>query len=170
MIPDKKATLLVYGYGNPGRRDDGLGIAFCDRIALELFSEVTIDRNYQLNVEDALVLAAHPAVLFVDASRREEADPFRLRTLGPSGEIAFTTHAMAPGSVLALCRELYGHLPRAYLLEIRGDDWEMGMGLSRAGALRLEAALHFMRPLLRNPTESAFQAAMGRSVSTTHEG
>jgi hypothetical protein len=62
-------TVLVYGYGNPGRGDDGLGIALADAIERRALPGVTVQRNYQLNLEDALLLTEFEATVFVDASR-----------------------------------------------------------------------------------------------------
>ncbi|MBD3243113.1 MAG: hydrogenase maturation protease [Chitinivibrionales bacterium] len=141
-------SILVYGYGNPGRRDDGLGVLFAEHIGKLALGHVKVETNYQLNAEDALEAAEHDVVIFADASYNE-GDSFRFSTLLPAHEVAFTTHAMAPGSVLALCQELYDKRPDAYLLELRGYEWEMGEGLSERGAEALKRAVSFMEPLLR---------------------
>jgi len=49
--------ILVYGYGNPGRGDDGLGPALVE--ALELLGATGLDceSDYQLAIEDAACLA-----------------------------------------------------------------------------------------------------------------
>ena len=50
--------ILVYGYGNPGRQDDGLGVALVEEleqwVATEKIPGLDFDSNYQLNAEDAL--------------------------------------------------------------------------------------------------------------------
>jgi len=60
--------VLVIGYGNPGRLDDGLGPAFADAIAGEPLSGVTVDSNYELTVEDSDAVSRHKVTIFVDAS------------------------------------------------------------------------------------------------------
>ena len=49
--------ILVYGYGNPGRQDDGLGISLVEMIEdwknKKKLSYIETDSNYQLNIEDA---------------------------------------------------------------------------------------------------------------------
>jgi Ni,Fe-hydrogenase maturation factor len=54
-MKDKK--VLIYGYGNPGRRDDGLGIKMSELIAhwseAHHLEQIEVDSNYQLNIEDA---------------------------------------------------------------------------------------------------------------------
>ena len=50
--------------------------------------------------------------------------------------------------MLALCRELYGLAPRAWLLAIRGYDWDVGEGLSEGAERNLAAALDLLRNFL----------------------
>ena len=139
--------LLVYGFGNPGKEDDGLGIALADTIELERIGGVTVEKNYQLNAEDALLVAEHDMAVFVDASTNE-IDGFRFSALRPEPEVSFTTHAMSPGSVLALCNQLYGKNPPAYLLEIKGVSWSIKEELSGQAQLHLNAACSFLKNIL----------------------
>ncbi|MCI5220757.1 MAG: hydrogenase maturation protease, partial [Candidatus Electrothrix sp. LOE2] len=62
-------SVLVYGFGNPGREDDGAGVALAEHIRAAALPGVTTDSNYQLNVEDALLLSEHDIVIFADATR-----------------------------------------------------------------------------------------------------
>ena len=65
---------------------------------------LTVDSDYQLQVEDAAEVARHDRVLFVDADRAGEA-PFRFRRLEPAAGVpSFTTHSVPPGELLALAR------------------------------------------------------------------
>jgi hydrogenase maturation protease len=138
------ARILVYGYGNPGRQDDGLGPAMVDRLEAEPIPGVATDSNYQLQVEDAMAVSESDTVIFVDASVSGDA-PFVWSSLEPERGAAFTTHAVSPGSVLALCRDLYGRSARAYVLAIRGFGWEFTEGLTPMAERNLEAAYRFMR-------------------------
>ncbi|VGO14536.1 hypothetical protein PDESU_03099 [Pontiella desulfatans] len=61
-------STLVIGYGNPGRLDDGLGPAFAERIQGLGLSGVTVESNYQLNIEDAELVSRYDTVVFADAS------------------------------------------------------------------------------------------------------
>ena len=135
--------MLVYGYGNPGRQDDGLGPALVARLEEERIPGVTTDCNYQLQIEDAAAVSEHDAVIFVDASL-VGGEPFSFTGLEPSNDITFTTHTMSPASVLALCHELYRKSVRAYLLAIRGYEWEFVEGLSPMAGNNLERAHSFL--------------------------
>jgi len=63
------ATVLVIGYGNPGRRDDGLGPALAERLQELRLPGVDVDADYQLTVEDAAAAAEHDVVVFADAAQ-----------------------------------------------------------------------------------------------------
>ena len=146
--------ILIYGFGNPGRQDDGLGPALVERLEAwakaEKISGVAFDSNYQLNAEDALAVAESRAIVFVDAVEEGKA-PFAFRELAPQKEISFSTHAMSPESVLALADELYGARPPAWLLAIRGEAWEPNGPPTAAALSHLDAAREFLQGWLRKP-------------------
>ncbi len=149
-IPSR--PILVYGYGNPGRQDDGLGPALVEQLEAwaqaEKIPGVAFDSNYQLNAEDALAVAESRAVVFVDAAKEGDA-PFEFRPLAPQKEISFSTHAMPPESVLTLADELYGARPPAWLLAIRGESWEPNEPPTAAARSHLAAAREFLQAWLR---------------------
>ena len=133
----KKPTILIYGYGNPGRQDDGTGVLLAEELENWIhergLNQVHTDSNYQLNLEDAASIAKYDLVIFADASHEEMKD-FRLDPLIASDEAEFTMHAVSPAFVLHLCREIFHHEPEAYLLHIRGYEWEfMGEITQKAG-------------------------------------
>ena len=111
--------VLVLCWGNPGRLDDGLGPCLADRLRALAIPGVTVDSTYQLQVEHADLVAQADLVVFVDASMTGPS-PFLAQPLAPLGRPAFSTHALEPGTVLALAKELYDAHPRALLLGVRG--------------------------------------------------
>ena len=149
-IPSR--PILIYGYGNPGRQDDGLGVALVEELEVwakaEGVSDLVFDSNYQLNAEDALAVAESRAVVFVDAAKKGEA-PFAFQPLSPQNEIAFSTHAMSPESVLALAAELYDAHPPAWILAIRGESWEPNEPPTAVAQTHLAAARDFLQGWIR---------------------
>ena len=143
--------LLVYGIGNVGRQDDGLGPLLIERLEADgLPPGVSVESGYQLNPEDALALAAHDTVLFVDANAAAGAPaPYRLQPVTPSTELSFSTHAMSMGALLALCTRMYGRAPRAYVLAIAACRFDVNAPLSPPAAVHLEEALRDVRGALR---------------------
>jgi hydrogenase maturation protease len=67
-MEQNRGKILVYGIGNPGRQDDGLGILFAEKIEEWLqnqgFINVEVTSNYQLNIEDAEKIS-HYTMLFL---------------------------------------------------------------------------------------------------------
>jgi hydrogenase maturation protease len=150
--------ILVYGIGNPGRRDDGLGPKLVSLIETEGIKNVDCDSNYQLNIEDALTCSHYDAVVFVDASENA-APPFEFTELGPAREMAYTTHEISPSSVLALTEELYARRPRAWLMAIRGYEWDLAEGLSPQAEDNFRPAAEFLiKFLIESGTASSLRA------------
>ncbi len=142
--PDTPKTLLI-GIGNSGRRDDGLGWAFLDAIREEGAFRGEASYRYQLQVEDAEKILSYDKVIFVDASENKREQGFYWKPCLPVANFGFSTHALDPDSIVALCQELYGGAPEAFVLGIEGEEWELREGLSPAAEANLEKALDFFR-------------------------
>jgi hydrogenase maturation protease len=132
--------VLVLGYGNPGRQDDGLGPAAAAGIDNLGWPNLSAFDNYQLNIEDALEVAAHDVVWFVDASKTCP-PPYEVHEVVPSLNIDFTSHLLRPETVLAIARKCYGGAARAHLLAIRGYEFEFIEALTAKASENLQAAL-----------------------------
>ncbi len=140
---------LVLAWGNPGRRDDGLGPALAAALVAAELPNVRVEAGYQLEVEDAAELAGPARVVFVDADRTGP-EPFSLRRLEPDGGgFGFTSHSVPPARLLALGRDLFGGRPEAWLLGIRGYEFdEFDEGLSPGATANLAAATSHLRAAL----------------------
>lgn len=160
MTPPAPGGVLLIGYGNPGRLDDGLGPAFAEAVAEMRIPGVSTDADYQLSVEDAELLSAFESVVFADASVTGP-EPYSFQPVDPEGSLPFSTHVLDPARVLGLAREMFGATTRGYVLGIRGYRFdEFGEELSGGALNNLAAALRFLEPLLRARTfEAAVPAA-----------
>ncbi|MDD5571034.1 MAG: hydrogenase maturation protease [Bacteroidales bacterium] len=141
--------ILFYGYGNPGRQDDGLGIKFIEEtekwISENNFKNIDTDSNYQLNIEDAEKISHYDVVYFVDATM-ENIDNFELTKVAPdTGKAEFTTHSVSPEYVLGLCKNIFNKTPETYLLHIKGYEWEMKEELSEKAKMNLSEAIEFLK-------------------------
>jgi len=142
-------NILVYGYGNPGRQDDALGVRLAENIEQWVLDEhiqhVEVDSNYQLNIEDSDSVSKADIVIFADASI-EEIDDFIFTKVDPdNSSIEFTMHAVSPAFVLDLCRKIYGKCPETYLIHIKGFEWEFEEKLSDDAMLNLAKATSFLK-------------------------
>jgi hydrogenase maturation protease len=142
------SSVLVYGYGNPGRRDDGLGPAAVEALEPLDLEGVTLDANYQLCVEDAALVAEHAVVVFVDADATGP-EPFWFGAIKPDPGASFSTHSVRPEAILALARGALGGATAGYVLGVRGYEFdEFGEELTAGARRNLEAALAFLRTAL----------------------
>jgi len=147
--------ILIYGYGNPGRRDDGLGVVMTEMVEEWIKSnnlpQIDVDSNYQLNVEDAEKISSYGLVIFVDASQEEDLPGFKMTDIIPNKNmVEFTMHAVSPAYILHLTNDLFNKYPDAKLLSIRGYRWEFQEGLSESAQLNIESAYCFLLSELTN--------------------
>jgi hydrogenase maturation protease len=158
-MSDAPADVLLLCYGNPGRLDDGLGAGFAELVEGMGLPGVTVDVDYQLNVEQAADAAQHRYLVFVDAAVQGR-EPFFFRPMQPGSETAFSTHSVEPEGLLALAGKYFGSVPEAYALGIRGYEFnEFGEVLSPRAIDNLTAAVQFMLPVLEK--RSFASAAVG---------
>ena len=156
-----KPKILVYGYGNPGSQDDGLGVMLAEELERwsveKSLTHIRTDSNYQLNLEDAAEIADYDLVIFADASK-EDIRHFSFEPLIPSEKVEFSMHAVSPAFILHLCRQVFNHEPETYLLHIRGHEWEFmndmtGFArdnLNRACEYVKKFILDYSKPIVKN--------------------
>ena len=144
----RERRVLVLGYGNPGRQDDGLGPAAIAEIESMGLPNLTAFDNYQLNIEDAMDVAEHDIVWFVDATKAGPS-PYAVRDLAPSSMIDFTSHIVHPEAILAIARQYYGKSPAAFLLAIRGYEFEFVEELTPGATDNLGVALAMLIDRIR---------------------
>ena len=88
---------------------------------------------------------------------------FDIDDVSADGKTTFTMHSVSPGFIIALYESLYGKPPPAYLLQIRGYEWEMEESLSPGAQKNLGKAWSALREIIRNPdllTDENFRTAI----------
>jgi hydrogenase maturation protease len=155
VMTDLANDILVIGYGNPGRQDDGLGPALAEALEQLRLPDVTVDSDYQLTVEHAEMASRHRVVVFADATT-EQQQAFTWSQVEPGAAgIRFTSHHLAPADVLALARDLFGANPAGYVLAIRGRCFgEFDAGLSPDARVALEDAVEFLIARIRETNKA----------------
>lgn len=150
------AKVLIIGYGNPGRLDDGLGPALVQRIEALNLPGVTTATDYQLNVEHAADVVGCDVVIFADADITD-VEPFRFERIRPAEEtLSFSTHSVSPAAILAMARDMFSATPKAYVLGIHGYEFnEFGERLSDKARGNLDAAVTF---IVGSVQDGAFRA------------
>ena len=121
------SRILIVGYGNPLRGDDGLGWHAADRLRDQIADpEIEILAVHQLTPELAEPLSRAGLAIFIDAAAEGEPGVVQRRLLEPdSGAAAFTHHA-TPSALLAAAQALYGRAPEAELFSVPVESLELG--------------------------------------------
>ncbi|MCK5037058.1 MAG: hydrogenase maturation protease [Candidatus Sabulitectum sp.] len=142
--------VLIIGYGNPGRLDDGLGPVFAEEMEKLQLEGVTVDSNYQLAVEDSAAIAEHDFVVFVDADVSGPA-PFHFEHVVPKHHMSFSSHSISADALMAMAEDLLSSKADAYMLGIRGYEFnEFGERISPEARKNLDDALVFMKHALED--------------------
>ena len=145
------SKILFYGYGNPGRKDDGLGPALIDLVEKWIIQEkiknIFVDSNYQLNIEDAYTIQDYDIIIFIDASI-EDIDNYIMTRVEPSDKVNYTMHSVSPSFVLDLCKKIYNYTPETFLLHIKGYEFELQEGFSDKAQKNLKLAFNFIKELI----------------------
>jgi hydrogenase maturation protease len=144
-----QARVLVIGYGNPGRQDDGLGPRLAGEVERAAIPGVVAITDYQLNVEHAGDIADADTVIFADAAISGRTPCF-FRRLTPRRAEGYSTHSMRPEAILAFAADTFGWSGRAYLLGVRGRAFnDFGEELSDDARENLAAATGLLLDALR---------------------
>ncbi len=142
--------ILIIGYGNTLRGDDGAG----QRIA-EMVSEWGLDgvRSlpvHQLTPELAEPISTAKLAIFVDAY--PDSDSQGLQVLGLEGEegndTGFTTHNCDPRSLLQMAKFLYGSAPPAWWLLVPAVNFDFGEEFSAITQQGVAEALSKIKELI----------------------
>lgn len=146
MTGECAIKILVIGYGNPGRLDDGLGPVFAEKIQILDLPGVTVESDYQLNIEDAELVSGYDVVVFADASVNAS-EPFEFKPMQPAAPmVGFSSHSIAAESLLGLAGQLFDARPKAYAMAIRGYEFnEFGERLSAGANGNLKEAVDFFK-------------------------
>jgi hydrogenase maturation protease len=111
------AGILIIGYGNTLRGDDGVGPRVASAIEKLHLPKVRTLVCQQLSPEHADPIARAETVIFVDAAV-DGPKEVQLRALEPGPTTQLMAHAADPRTMLALARDVFGHAPTAWWLTI----------------------------------------------------
>lgn len=138
-------SVLIIGYGNPGRQDDGLGPACASIIkALELAYTI-VDISYQLVVEHAYDMSSAGVVVFIDATRSGESPFYFVELKNADKTNGLGSHTLTPSALKNLTNTIYGASPKCYVLGIRGYQFDQfEEKLSAEAESNLSLAVNFL--------------------------
>jgi hydrogenase maturation protease len=129
--------VLVVGYGNALRGDDGVGPRVAELLAAgEQLPGARIEARHQLTPELAEDIAAARLVVLVDAASDGAPGHVCVSEIVARGQ-SIGSHAIDPADLVDLAQRLYGHTPPVVLVSVGVEQFEVGAALSPAVASAL---------------------------------
>ena len=142
------AGFLVIGYGNTLRGDDGVGPRVAEAVATLNLPGVRTLACPMLTPELADPIAHAAKVIFVDAAV-DAPKEVQWRKLEPNETSQLMAHAADPRTMLALARDVFGHVPEAWWLTIPAVDLGFGEELSPAAQRGFDEAAEKIQAFCR---------------------
>lgn len=149
----RSGEMLVIGYGNVMRGDDGVGPAVAEAVEALGLRGVRVEAHHQLTPELAVALAGVKLVVFVDAvdsdEARSEAEEVCVRevALTSGAAVGWSGHRFDPEALLGLALAMEGRSPRAWSVEVPVQEFGWGPGLTAEAKQRVAAAVGAIRTL-----------------------
>lgn len=150
--------LLLIGYGNPDREDDGVAWHILRAVTIKLgldapqsyedeFPETeSIDFAFylQLTPEMAEDISGYEHVCFIDAHTGNIPESVRLIDVESEFQRSPFTHHLTPQSLISMCETLYGTKPDAALLSVLGHRFLFSRELSEETAKLVPQAVELI--------------------------
>jgi hydrogenase maturation protease len=136
--------LLVIGYGNSLRGDDGIGPVVAEAVNCLNLPGVRTLCCPLLAPELADTISRAREVIFVDASA-EPLEGVRWQKLTPGDTSQLMAHSADPRTLLALARDIFGHAPKAWWLTLPAVDMGFHTGLSHDAEEHCYVAVRMIR-------------------------
>lgn len=131
--------VLLVGYGNVLRGDDGVGI-YVVRQLEKLFSNIKVLISQQLNLEMLEEMVRFEEVILVDASQEKGNVTFRkIEVCAPSSMIA--SHHLRPELLCKLGMSLYKKEIAMYVCSIPAEKFDVGEEISKETLTRADKAI-----------------------------
>jgi hydrogenase maturation protease len=154
---DEKKLLLL-GYGNPDREDDGVAWHILRELTVRLglptpetyedefpeFPGIEFAFYLQLTPEMAEDIRAFEYVCFIDAHTGSIPEPVRLIDVESEFQASPFTHHLTPQSLISMCETLYRRKPEAVLLSVLGHHFLFSRQLSHKTARLIPQAIELI--------------------------
>ncbi|MGC8943417.1 MAG: hydrogenase maturation protease [Caldisericia bacterium] len=135
--------IVLIGFGNEYRRDDGLGIKLLDLIDEEI-SKIKIQ---ELSIDILDDIKDFDTVIFIDAAL--EGEDINFRKIEKETKFSPLTHHISPEELLIWAENINKKSYNFYLLSIRGYDFDFGEEISEGGLKNLLKAKEYLQNFLK---------------------
>lgn len=136
-------SVMVIGYGNTLRGDDGLGWVAAERLAEILPPSVSVLQRHQLGIEMVEDIADIDHLVLIDVTASEAPGTITCRQLMATREAyGMLEHHVHPEVLLTTCLALHGRMPEATLFTVGADSFDFSEELSPPVQAALPVLVH----------------------------
>jgi hydrogenase maturation protease len=150
------SPILVLGYGNTLRSDDGVGYRVAAAVNSWQLPDVEGYPCHQLTPDLAAEIAPRQRVIFVDArvAADEDSGQIQWEPVQPVAgtDAPISTHAATPAALMALARSLYSSTAIAHQLTIPALNFGFGESFSAITIQGQQQALERLRVIGKCPS------------------
>jgi hydrogenase maturation protease len=140
--PELHSTWII-GYGNPHRRDDGIGPYVVEQVSRDLGKGAGIGLRslHQLDPVLAEEVQGAEILILVDATVEPLERGLRWTRVHPKQDLSSCdTHHLQPSVFAGLLESLYQRSPAMWVVSVQGNDFGFGEGLSLDAQEKAERA------------------------------
>lgn len=141
--------ILLIGYGNTTRMDDGVGWYIADKIQERFEDEIEVFQADQLSVEMIEDIKDRELLILVDAHISNEDDWIRSGEVEPDSSPGMISHIIKPPNLLAFCESIYHKYPKTYLYSVKGVVFDFGEELSEQTRKNAEKVIQQITNLVK---------------------
>jgi hydrogenase maturation protease len=142
--------ILILGYGNPLRADDGIGCVLARLLHQRLNrDDVRVHLLHQLTPELVAWIAGAVSVIFIDARDGEPAGTLYCEAVHPCLSEGVFTHNVTPAGLIGAAQDWYGAAPQGLLISVTGASFAYNEQLSPALNALLPTLLDQIEQLIR---------------------
>ena len=149
MLERGRDRIVVIGFGNTLRGDDGVGRRVADTIAREGLAHVTVISTTQLMPELAAEVAWARGVVFVDACY-DDLPSVQVSEIEAAASESRHSHELGPSALLGLAGQCFGGAPRAWLVAVPASEFGLTDELSSTALSGVGSAVSLVKALIRN--------------------
>ncbi len=146
---EPRPRVIVLGYGNTLRGDDGFGWRVAEAFA-RIAPDFEVRAVHQLGPEIAEAVSRYEIALFVDAATDGEPGTVRCRQVSDNPPESELSHQVTPAALLCLARRLYGSAPHGVEITVCGESFDLHEGLSARVEAELPRVLRLLSELAGN--------------------
>lgn len=143
--------VLIIGFGNPLRGDDGVGWQAAERLERSLRSRVEVLTCHQLTPELSDPIAHSGLTIFIDACATTPAGQVDCQAVSATQQTSHSlNHSTSPAALLRSAHTIFGHAPQAFVITVGGESFGYSEKLSPAVAGALNDVVERVKELIAN--------------------